>query len=122
VERHFQSKNFLAAGVFPSQLDRSLNSLGARVAKERFLLIAGSNLRQLLPERRSGFVWMQVRAAVNELVKLVLGGFDDSFVSVADIRHCDTGKDVEILVAIEVFDGTALSTFDWDVQLLPDRH
>ena len=70
--------------------------------KKRLLQLAGGDLGELLGQGADARHVVDVRAGVDELVGLRLGGVEDLGVVVAGVGHADAGEAVDVLRAVGV--------------------
>ncbi len=105
VERVFEGDDARALGIGASNLDRVLDSLGAAVDKDSFLReLARRNFVHALGEANVALVGRDLHAGVQEAVELVFHGVDDRFLAMPDVEAADASGEVEVAVAVNVFE------------------
>jgi hypothetical protein len=106
-----------AAGEGARELDRVLDRLGAGVEERR--LRRGAKRRGLdesLGEGDVGLVGDDREVGVGELCKLLLRGFHDARMGVADVEAADAAGEVDERVAVDVGERRAAALRDHDRQ------
>ena len=98
----------MPAAVALGEAHGALVGLGAGVAEEALLQVAGRDLGETLRELGRRRHVVGVGAGVHQLVGLRLGGLDDLAVAVAGVGHGDAGEAVDVLGAVLVPEDGAL--------------
>ncbi len=105
VEGVFEGDDRGALGVGAGDLHCIFDGLSAAVHEESFLRkLAGRDLVHALGEFDVAFVGRNLDAHVEELIELALDGFDDVLLAVAGVGAADTSGEVDVAVAVDVFE------------------
>src|SRR5712692_574922 len=91
-------------------LDRVFDSLCAAVQKDRFLLeIAWSQVNETFGESNIRFVHHHAKAGMREIGRLFCNGPGDLWPSMSNIHHTDAACEVDIAIAINIFNHSSIS-------------
>ena len=114
MEARLECHELAAARVALGEAHGAFVGLGAGVAEEGLLQLAGGDLGELLRQGADGGHVIDVAAGVDDLVGLGLGGLQDGRVVVAGVGHRDAGETVDVLFAVDVVEPGALAVVDHD--------
>ena len=105
VKRVFEGDDAGALGVGARNLDRVLDRLGAAVDEDGFLReLARSDFVHALGKPDVALVGRDLHAGVQEAIELVFHRFDDRFLAMPDVEAADASGEVEVAVAVDVFE------------------
>ena len=102
MEARLDGEELVLAAVALGEAERALDGLGAAVAEEGLLQVAGRDLGELLGQRADRLHVVDVGAGVDELVGLGDGRVQDLLVVVAGVGDADAGEAVDVLGAVGV--------------------
>jgi len=105
VESVFEGDDAGALGVGTSDLDCILDGLCAAVHEDCFLCkFSRRDFVHALGEVDVTLVGRNLDTGVQKVVELILDGFDDSFLTMTDVKAPDATREIEIAVAVNVFE------------------
>jgi len=102
VEARLDGEELALAAVALGEAEGTLDRLGAAVAEEGLLQSAGGHLGELLGEGADAGHVVHVRAGMDELLGLCLGGLQDLGVVMPGVGDADAGEAVDVLCAVGV--------------------
>ena len=102
VEARLDGEELTPAAVALGEAEGALDGLGAAVAEEALLQPARRDLGELLGQGADAGDVIDVRAGVDELVGLRLGGVEHLGVVVTGVGDADAGEAVDVLRAVGV--------------------
>ena len=115
VEGVFEGDDAGTLGVGARDLDRVLDGLGAAVHEDRLLRkLAGRDFVHALGEADVALVRRDLHAGVQEAVELIFHRVDDRFLAMADVEAADAAGEIEVAVAVDVFEPGVFGLGDVD--------
>ena len=105
VERVFEGDDAGTFSIGARNLHRVLDGFGAAVHEDGLLReLSWRDFVHALGEANVALVRRDLHASVQEAVELVLHGFNNSFLAMADVQTADASGKVEVAVAVHVLE------------------
>ena len=115
VECVFKGDDAGTLGVGARDLHGVLDRLCATIYEDRFLReLSGSHFIHAFREADVTLVRRDLHAGVEEFVDLVFYSFDDRFLAMADVEASDAAGEIEVAIAIDVFEPRVFGLGDVD--------